>query len=79
MRFTLAIFSFVLLGLATWFLYAGFSIDTAIPSGDGSQAISNLQLMHVQLLDIILGAVSFLASCILFAGSAIVGSAKQGQ
>jgi hypothetical protein len=80
MRQTLALFSFIMVMVAAWFIFAGFSIETTVsaPAGletlQGTQGVANLQLMHLQLLDVIIGVVSGLAACVLFAGSAIVGA-----
>ena len=80
MRQTLALFSFVMVMVAAWFIFAGFSIETTVstPAGletlEETRGVANLQLMHLQLLDVIIGVVSGLAACVLFAGSAIVGA-----
>jgi hypothetical protein len=80
-RHALAIWSLVLVCVSAWFFFVGFSIDTTVPTdtplAGGMQGISNLQLMHIQLLDIVIGCVSGLGACVMFAGAMIV-SAVQG-
>lgn len=82
MRYTLSVPAFVLMLVAGWFMFAGFSVETTLPSNDptigalGVQGISNLQLMHIQLLDFVTGLVAGLASAVLFAGAAIVAAVQ---
>jgi hypothetical protein len=78
MRLFLTFSATILLMVATWFLYAGFSMETTVPASDaseflnGAQGVSNLQLMHIQLIDVVIGVTAGLGSCILYVGSAIV-------
>lgn len=80
MRYTLAIFAFGLLVIAVWFLFAGFNIETTVSGSqglalpEGMQGISNLQLMHLQLVDMVIGLVAGLGACVFFVGSAIVAA-----
>jgi hypothetical protein len=78
MRTMLGFGGAVLLFTCLGFLMVGLSIETTIPAEAGTtlptgmQGISNLQLMHVQLLDVIIGCVSGLGACVLLAGAAVV-------
>jgi uncharacterized membrane protein len=85
MRFFLSFSAAILLMVATWFLYTGFSIETTVPASPeaseilsaGAQGISNLQLMHIQLIDIIIGLVAGLGSCVLYSAAAIVAAIER--
>lgn len=76
MRHLLAICGLVLLSAAAWFIYVGFTMETTVSSDatlpGGMGTIANLQLMHIQLLNVMLGAISALGSCVLFAACAVV-------
>jgi hypothetical protein len=80
MRHALGVWSLALIGISAWFLFAGFTLDTTVPAEAGTtlpagmQGVSNLQLMHIQLVDIIIGCVSGLGACVLFAGAAVTAA-----
>jgi hypothetical protein len=78
MRYALSIPAFLLLVGAAWFLFAGLTIDTTVPTSEPAfgGGIANLQLMHIQMLDIVIGLVSGLTSAVLFTGAAIVATVQ---
>jgi hypothetical protein len=60
---------------AAYFYIIGFSISTAVPNAAapaGFDGIANLQLMHIQLLDILIGTGAAIVSAVFLAGGAIV-------
>jgi hypothetical protein len=69
----LAAFSFIFVLIAGYFLYAGISLDTSVPTGDGG-TVANLQLMHVQAMKIGLGIGAAIIASIFAIGAAIVSS-----
>ena len=83
MRTALNVWAFVLILVAAWFIYAGFSMDVTVANTStdvlgGSQNVANLELMHIQLLDVIIGVVSALGACVMFAAAAIVAAIENG-
>ena len=60
--------------VAAYFLYSGFSTPTTI-TVEGND-IANLQLMHIQMLNISIGIGAAVVSAILATGAAIVGAIK---
>lgn len=73
MRYGFMVAGMVLLAVSAWFVIAGFSIDTTVSGADGTN-IANLQLMHLQLTDVVIGVAAGIASCVLFVGAAIVAA-----
>jgi hypothetical protein len=57
--------------IATYFLFSGITLETTI--GD----TANLQLMHIQSMNIATGIGSAIISSILTVGAAIVGTVKE--
>lgn len=72
------IFCAVIFSMASAYFFAtGFSIETTVTTADapaGYQGISNLQLMHVQTLDILIGTGAAIIAAIFLVGSAIAGA-----
>jgi len=67
---------------AAWLLYAGVTMNTAVPSADapaGFQGVANLQLMHIQMLETVLGAASAIVSAIFFVGGSVVRSLAESS
>lgn len=64
LSFTAILFAIV----SAYFLYSGFTLDTAI---DGT---ANLQLMHIQSMNFATGIGAAIIAAILAVGSAIVGA-----
>jgi TRAP-type uncharacterized transport system substrate-binding protein len=62
--------------VATYFLYDGFLVQVVVPTTGGD--VANLQLMHVQSLDISLGIGATVVSAIFAIGAAIVGQIRRG-
>jgi hypothetical protein len=56
--------------IGAWFLYSGFAMDVTVVS-DG-QSVANLQLMHIQQMNLTLGALSIIEGTIAFVGGAIL-------
>jgi hypothetical protein len=60
--------------MAAYFGYAGLTMDTTVPSADiaAGEGVANLQLMHVQMLDIVISVGAAIVSAIFFVGGAVV-------
>lgn len=69
----LAAFAFIFAAVAAYFLYSGMMLDTSVSAGDGS-SVANLQLMHVQAMQIGLGTGAAIVASIFAVGAAIVAS-----
>ena len=69
----LAAFAFVFALVAGYFLYSGFSLETSVSTGDGG-TVANLQLMHVQAMQMGLGIGAAVIASIFAVGAAIVSS-----
>lgn len=69
----LAALAFVFAVVGGYFLYVGISLDTSVSTGDGG-AVANLQLMHVQAMNIGVGIGSAVIAAIFGVGSAIVAT-----
>lgn len=64
----LAAFAFIFALIAGYFLFEGFTLDTSVGE------VANLQLMHVQAMQIGLGIGAAVIAAILVTGAAIVSS-----
>jgi hypothetical protein len=69
----LAALSFIFALVAGYFLYVGLALDTSVSTDDGG-AVSNIQLMHVQAMEIELGIGAAIIASIFATGAAIVSS-----
>lgn len=69
----LAAFAFIFSAVAGYFLFEGFTLDTSVGTGDGG-SVANLQLMHVQAMQIGLGIGAAVVAAIFAVGAAIVAS-----
>jgi hypothetical protein len=61
--------------VAAYFLFVGITLDTAVSTGDGG-TVANLQLMHVQAMNIGIGIGAAVISAIFAVGAAIITSRK---
>jgi uncharacterized membrane protein len=59
--------------IATYFLYSGFTLETAIDD------TANLQLMHIQAMNLATGIGAAIISAVLTVGSAVVGTIKEAS
>jgi hypothetical protein len=67
--------------IAAYFMYVGFSLQITVQSADppgGFQGIANLQLMHIQLLDILIGTGAAIVAAIFLVGAALAQSTAEG-
>ena len=69
----LAAFAFLFALVAGYFLYSGLTLDTSVSTGDGG-TVANLQLMHVQTMQIGLGIGATVVASIFAVGAAVVSS-----
>ena len=58
-----------------WLLVTGFQLDVTV-NPDGQGYVANLQLMHIQQLDLLLGALAALAGTVAFTGGCIMDQIK---
>lgn len=70
----LRILSVLMAALGAWLLYSGFNMDVTVPGYADVPRIANAQLMHVQLLNFLLGSLAIIDSTVLLVGAAIVGA-----
>lgn len=77
MSFGLGFVALVCSLIAAYFLYIGFSISTAVPSGDGTFT-ANLQLMQVQSLDIIVGLAAAVIASVFTVGACLTAANSRG-
>lgn len=61
----LALFGTIFAVIAVWFIYVGLGIDPTAPA-----------LMHIQLLDILIGVGAAVVSTLFWIGAAIVSASK---
>lgn len=53
-------------------IYSGVMMDTSVDAGAGLAAVANLQLMHVQSANLILGCAFWLIAAITLSSGAII-------
>lgn len=53
-------------------IYSGIMMDTAVETGEGLAAVANLQLMHVQSANLILGCAFWIIAAITLSSGAII-------
>lgn len=63
--------------ISAWFLYIGFSMDTTITS-EGMDVV-NMQLMHIQSLNIALGVGAGIAAVLIAVGGAVVDAIERAS
>jgi hypothetical protein len=71
----LGAFATVFVVIAGYFLFVGLTLDTSVAAGDGG-TVANLQLMHVQAMQIGLGVGAAVIAAIFATGAAIISSRR---
>jgi hypothetical protein len=69
----LAAFAFIFAAAAAYFLYSGLTLETSVADGAGG-SVANIQLMHVQAMQVGLGIGAAIVASIFAVGAAIVSS-----
>jgi multisubunit Na+/H+ antiporter MnhB subunit len=69
----LAAVAFIFALVAGYFLFAGFTLDTSVATGEGG-SVANLQLMHVQAMQVGIGIGAAVIASIFAIGAAIISS-----
>lgn len=75
MKTALALLTIIFGAISAWFLVAACSVQTAVASTDapaGYDGIANLQAMHFQMADIVLGVGAGVVAAILLGALAVV-------
>lgn len=60
-------------------LYSGIMMDTSVDAADGIASVANLQLMHFQTANLILGSAFFIIAAVTISSAAIIETMKRAS